>query len=343
MSRALPVAIIACAVAVSAARAAEFSWEPSGFASSLEQDPLLDVDRSSLAVTHYFEPVDDAAGPYGLATFLDATTRVSAAVDREASRLHVRSLGPALFPDRTTDTDEYSVGGRYVFPMSRWYAGGRYADGDVDESPLRATRTTESHDYGALVGKYFGAATTLELAYALSETRMETSPLCSLPPCLLSFAQEVATEEWSVAAQHVLRGRALTYSLSGRIDDTRAEVTIDLPAPTFRSPPPGTVVGPLPPGPIVGGVVTAFPAVLDLGGFRVYSVAGEIFPTQRVGVRLGYSCWDGDSSIDDAYNVTATWFVTRNVGLAVTLSRQRGEGVLGDESDTTALRVVGRF
>lgn len=338
-----PLVLICGFALVAAARAAEFSWEPSGVASRLDQDPLIEVDRSSLAVTHYFDPVDDAAGPYGLASFLDPATRVSASVEREESRvLPFFFIGPSPPPlsELVTETDEYSVGGRYVFPESKWYAGGRYRQGDVDESRF-STATTESDGYGVLAGKYFGTATTLELTYDSFETRRERPVLCFFAPgCPVgaTTTETTQTDEWGIAAQHVLRGRALTYSLSGRIAATRADLTVRAPLvlPTF--PVPGVVLGP-----VAGFLALPSNFELDLGDFRVYSVAGELFPTPRVGVRIGYSRWDGDSSIDDAYDVTATWFVARSVGLAFTFSRQRGEGVIGNEVDTAALRIVGRF
>jgi hypothetical protein len=77
----------------------------------------------------------------------------------------------------------------------------------------------------------------------------------------------------------------------------------------------------------------------------VYSVGGEIFPTQKLGVRLGYSRWDGDSPIDDAYDVSVTWFVTRRVALGFSFADQRNEGdsPFVDDTETAAIRVVGRL
>src|SRR5262245_17939839 len=116
MSRRL--CFLVCFLLAATARAEEFAWEPSGFASHLEQDPLFEVDRSSLAFTHYFDPVDDAAGPYGLAAFLDPGTRVAAAVDHEKNTSNTigGTPGPLPVPPAlVTESDEYSVSGRYVF------------------------------------------------------------------------------------------------------------------------------------------------------------------------------------------------------------------------------------
>jgi hypothetical protein len=75
-------------------------------------------------------------------------------------------------------------------------------------------------------------------------------------------------------------------------------------------------------------------------------VAGEIFPTPKLGLRLGYSAWDGEFAPDvDSYDLSATWFATHKVGIALTFSQQRVRGAFFDrlESDATALRIVGRF
>jgi hypothetical protein len=67
-------------------------------------------------------------------------------------------------------------------------------------------------------------------------------------------------------------------------------------------------------------------------------------------VRLGYTRWDDATPADEAYDVAATWFITRRVGLELVLSRQTSDesylppGIAAsDRADAAALRVIGRF
>jgi len=95
----------------------------------------------------------------------------------------------------------------------------------------------------------------------------------------------------------VLRGRVLTYALSGAVVTTSGEVTLRLPAITVPSFP----LGPF--GPAASQSTEARTIETDLGAFDVCSVGAELFPTAKLGVRIGYSRWDGDSTADDAYDV----------------------------------------
>ena len=54
---------------------------------------------------------------------------------------------------------------------------------------------------------------------------------------------------------------------------------------------------------------------------RVYSVAGELFPTKQLGIRLGYSRPDGESAEAESYGVGATWFFKPRLAVQLTLSR----------------------
>jgi hypothetical protein len=79
---------------------------------------------------------------------------------------------------------------------------------------------------------------------------------------------------------------------------------------------------------------------------RVYSVAGELFPTNRLGIRLGYSRPDGEGADAESYDVGATWFFKPRVAVQFTLSRTSLDGVpLGaiHHSDSTGIRFIGRL
>jgi hypothetical protein len=80
-------------------------------------------------------------------------------------------------------------------------------------------------------------------------------------------------------------------------------------------------------------------------------VGAELFPTAKLGVRIGYTRWDDDTPADDAYDVAATWFVRRDLGLEVSYSKQSADGDpftvfmddYFDHSETVAIRVIGRL
>ena len=330
-SRSLGFVLAGAYLAVAAgARAEEFSWELSGAASQEERDPLFDTDRWSVRATRYFDGVDDTRGPYALAPFFDPTTSVSANVGRDKRTSHpiglVSGIGTPV--DAVTETDEYAIGGRYVLPTSKWYFGGRYERSETDAYDV------EGDAYGLLAGKYFGASTSLELALTSSEQRSQFDvPLCPPPICTTTgtFETELETDEAGLAVMHVRRFRSLTYSLFGRIVQTEASAVVRFPE---------TIIS-------IGGVPVTIPTLTseaDLPRIRTYSVGGELFPTSKVGIRLGYTTFDGDVSADDAYDVAVTWFFRRNVGLQFTFARQRADDATDFRyADTVGIRATGRF
>lgn len=310
------LASLGACLAAGAVQADEFSWEPSGVANEAEQDSG-DAERLSFGVTYYFGAVDDTRGPLGLAAFLDPATRISLSHDRETGSL----LSPPtflLFPSGVdTTTDEYSIAGRFVLPASKWYVGGGYTHGDLDPPPRYTPIDGDIESYGLVVGKYLGADTTLELAFDSSDVRTDLNPSCSVAPCPTS-AIETQSDAWSIAAQHVWRGGPVAYSLWGRFARREGSVAFE------TALPPSTVES-------------------DFRPWDQYAVAGEIFPTQKLGFRVGYSRWDGPSV--EAYDLSATWFATNRVGIALTCSQQRIRSGSFDvyDNDATALRIVGRF
>jgi hypothetical protein len=313
------LASLAACFAAGAVQAAEFSWEPSGVANEVEQDSV-DADRLSFGLTYYFDSVDDTRGPLALAAFIDPATRISVSFDRAKGSVP-DPQAPFTFPVFSTGdatTDEYSVAGRYVLPASKWYFGGGYTHGDGDPPPRFTPIDGDIEGYGLVVGKYLGADTTLELAFDSSDVRTDLNPSCTVAPCSVQ-AIETQSDAWSIAAQHVWRGGPVAYSLWGRFARTEASVAFE------TALPPSTVES-------------------DFRPWDQYSVAGEIFPTQKLGFRVGYSWWDGKNGPSvDVYDLSATWFATHKVGIALTFSQQRMRSGSFYDNDATALRIVGRF
>ena len=327
----------------SASRAAadEFSWELSALVDESKVDVGSESQRTSLAGTYYFDPVDEANGPYALASFFDPATRVSLVVNEgEQTAQPVPGTGLAL-PGLDSETSEYSIGGRYVLPQSKWYFGGRYGTGEVDDPPALTTFSTDVERYGVLAGKYFGAATTLELAVEQTELDGQRE-FTACTPFLGCFnagelSLESTTDTTRLDAMHVRRFGSLTYALFGGIAETSVDLVLRTPAFTLPLPPPFPPIGGVP--------IPARTIDTELESFRTYSVGGELFPTAKLGVRLGYTRFDGDALRDDAYELSTTWFFRRNAGLQFTFSRQQGDPTpFGDnDADGSVFRVIGRL
>ena len=148
-----------------------------------------------------------------------------------------------------------------------------------------------------------------------------------------------------VSASHVGELKNLFYSISGGVNVSEADLTF-----TETSQP--TASPPLPPfSPFPGGVV--FVAVTPIPNFNTvpadrfytYSVGSELFPTPRLGVRVGYVRWDGDDQREDGYDVAATWFFLRNVAARFAFARTNRASFDPDlrESDMAMLQIIGRF
>jgi hypothetical protein len=336
------VGLIGC-LACGSARADEFAWELTGLVSEADQVSFLETDFWSLQATHFFDPVDDANGPYALAAFLDPSTRVSVAVSHEERTIAAGISGIGGLPVFTpvvVEADAYAVSGLYLLPQSKWYFGGRYTESDIGDS---ASFEQPENGYGVLVGKYLGSATTLEAAWNVYESEREfpVGSFCIVgQPCtVLGTGESKRQQELaSVSVLHVRRSRSMTYSLSGRIAGSRANVSLKTPAVTL--PPPFN---------------STFPAIdssFSLPRLQSYFVGGEVFPTAKLGLRLGYTRWDDDTPADDAYDVAATWFVRRDFGIQFIYSRQNFDDIGSiflftdddfDAADTATIRLIGRL
>ena len=349
MSHALATSLlVVCLAAPAGASCAQFSWELAGTASDGKHGPL-ETRRDSIQATYNFGGVDDSQGPYALATFLDPKSRMSLGLGhfRFDQPLPVATLPgsvPGIVPSTSASREsEKTVGGRYVFPQSKWYAGGGYATTDIASSLAQFSAYTERKAYGLVGGKYLGPRTSLEVTLDSYEARGQTPYIV----CVIGqFCANVGTTEHrlrsdrtSIDFLHVATFRALRYSLSGRIASTRGHLDISNPAFTL---PPSTPFGGVVIVPVSG-------ARFDVPQLRNYSVGGELFPTSRLGIRVGYTRWDDDTAAEDAYDVAATWFFSRNVGLRFAYARQRtSPGLVYTDTDfqamnTSTLGVIGRF
>jgi hypothetical protein len=300
-------AAVATACAALGAPAEEFSWQLSGITGRAE---VGDFSRDSWAVdaTYYFKPVDDSSGPYALASFLHPTTRVSAAASK-------------VDADLVSDPAAYTLSGAFVLPGEKWYVTADYSKSKVDDTPLATY--SDPKGYGVSAGRYLGANTTLELGWGGSEQKSSLG----CPPGLfcttfVPFEVETTTDSVGLEVFHVRRFRSLVYSLEGRVSQSDADVE-------FRSP---------------------FPLPANQTGIgdklRVYSVATELFPTNRLGVRVGYSRPDGNRDVD-SYDVAATWFFKPRIAVQFGLSRSNIEVVpttlRPTHSESAAVRFIGRL
>ena len=79
---------ILCAslVMLSTAAGAEYSWQLAGSYRQDDAPRVVESDHSSLGATYYLSPVDDEAGPYELASFLNRSSFVTVDVARSSLR-----------------------------------------------------------------------------------------------------------------------------------------------------------------------------------------------------------------------------------------------------------------
>ena len=291
------LSLIGAAVAAAPpAHAEEYSWQLSGVARRAETRNLV-RDAWAVDATYYANPLDDGEGPFALASFLNPTTRMSA----EASKSDLKTDRGFDIQD---DPTAYRLSGAYVLPGQRWYVGASYAQSDTDSTAIFSQG--HSKDYGVEAGIYVGANTTLELDLGRSEQSWETDPSCPPTFCIGTLSDFYATTE-SVGFEvfHVRRFRSLTYSLQGSVSESSSDTDI-------RS------------------SLTSLTLQSGDSLLRTYSVAGELFPTQALGVRMGYTQVESEGYDGRSYDV-------------VGLSRASLELGGSDETDSAAIRFIGRL
>jgi Putative general bacterial porin len=307
LPRRLIGAAVAAACAAFAVQAEEFSWQLSGAKRQVEA-ANFDSDSWAVDATFYMKPIEDTAGPYALASFLNPTTRVSATASRNDSPQDV-------FDDPTA----YTLSGAYVLPGEKWYVGADYAKADGDDAP--PVTISDPKGYGVHAGRYLGANTTLELRLGRSEQKSSLSCPIGLFCIGAPLEIELTTDSVGLEVLHVRRFRSLTYSLQGSVSERDTDFDIR----------PTNLLG-IP--------------VLTGGGqpVRQYSVAAELFPTDRLGVRVGYTRPDRDFNVD-GYDLAATWFFKPRIAVQFTLSHTSVDDAppgLG-RSESAGVRFIGRL
>ena len=197
------IALWASSLILPAAVAEEFSWQVAGRYEDMDAASAVESSNSSVRATWYVSAVDDQAGPYELAPFLNRSSYVTVGSSRSKQR---EQLFPALvtdtfvsdglLPDDGTivgrfggtspgfgafpsesgiDTSEYAVDGRYVWSGTGWYAGANARRSDADMLPdlFFAQSIMDQESAGIFAGKYFGTRTTLELGFGTESMNQE--------------------------------------------------------------------------------------------------------------------------------------------------------------------------
>ena len=189
-------------VVLSAAAAAEYSWQVTGGYEDIDSEGAIETNHSSMRATWYLSAVDDQVGPYELAPFLNRSSHVSVSTGR--TKLRERSF-PAIYfygsasggpvPDIATirpsdvvspalagwptesglDSSEYALDGRYVWSGTGWYAGAHAGRSDADMLPdYPFAQTTADHQSAEIfAGRYFGTRTALELDFGSDTASQE--------------------------------------------------------------------------------------------------------------------------------------------------------------------------
>jgi hypothetical protein len=267
------------------------------------------TDTWAVDATYYARSIEESTGPYALASFLNPTTHVSAA----ASQADEEFGG--------TDPTGYTLSGAYVLPADKWYVGADYSKSKMDDTPFALFSDVKG--YGVMAGRYLGANTTLELGLGRSEEG--ASYACRSPSSCIGTWNNIGrtTDSVDLEVFHVRRFRSLTYSLQGSVSELDTDwMNSWSPAPTGAS------------------------TFVSSSSTRVYSVATELFPTQRFGVRVGYSRSDTDFGLsveayENAYDVAATWFFKPRVAVQFALSRTTYE--IAPSSENVGVRLIGRL
>jgi hypothetical protein len=217
-------------------------------------------------------------------------------------------------------------------------------------SPGSRQGTTTDH-YELFGGRYFGEFTSLDLAAGATRQTTELTITCITSLCLSgTSATQLDTDDWSVGALHVRQRARLSYSITARV--AAADIKASL-QPLLLTLPPGTATTP-PPFQVVGGFTPIVPSGLLVAPFtgsiaipderETYSIGGELFPTARLGLRIGFARTNGDTFDDESYDVAATWFFMRAAAVQFVVARTESQLFsLRREIDTAELRLFGRL
>ena len=180
--------LCAACVILSPALAEEYSWQVSADYVDASAGSAASALHRLLRATYHLSPVEDSAGPYELAPFLNRSSYVAVGTTRTTLRdkaylqsatdpsgggndpltivpVGVNSSFSAFPLESGFSTSDYAVDGRYVWPASGWFAGARAERGDGDAAPLLSffRTTSDSRRTGLFAGRYFGPRTAVEV------------------------------------------------------------------------------------------------------------------------------------------------------------------------------------
>jgi hypothetical protein len=178
-----------------------------------------------------------------------------------------------------------------------------YAGGGYTKS--NADSYFDVNTYRVLAGKYLGQRTSLELT--MDRSRLAFS----------GTSTDVVTENVGLGFVHVRNHESFTYSLFGGVTQTNAHERLE------------------------GQEGTSFEDTLPR--YWTYSLGAELFPTTKLGFRVGYSWVDRGGPSNGTYDVAATWFVKRKIGIQLGWSQTQYDSGVTPRNDTANLRFVGRF
>jgi hypothetical protein len=360
----LPILCVT-ALTTACANADEFSWELAGSVRSADVGVSADGDGATLTATYHFQPVDDAAGPYDLAAFLSRSSRIGASYneDKTTALVPVFVIGPfptvqrppVIFVDRAAGR---SLWGRHVWRSTGWYVGAAFAESDAaDPAPLTTSFSVIGDDLSSralALGKYVGDSTAVQVSLEEAKTTLTSSlpifclpGICGIAPLArVTSTLETDSESIAISAQHVGGLGGLEYALSGGVSANETAATLEVVQTPVVPLPPFTLPAPPISGAFPGGFVAAASlASPSLARRERYSLAGELFPTDALGIRLGYARWDGDESLDESYELATTWFFKRRIGARVVLARTKTDFSIqtAQDVDTVTLQLIGRL
>ena len=361
------------ALTATCAHADEFSWQISGSVRESDLGRSVEAQSGTLAATYFFRPVDDADGPYALAPFLDRSSSLGASYNEDKTTTVVPVFTytipflpppppspPATIVNRGTSR---SLWGRHVWRTTGWYAGASLAETEATNPPLLSTSfSVLGDDLTTALARARQVRGPLDRGRALARSRGnhadERHTAAMRLRALLAHRVgadhdqvETNLENIEVSALHVGRLGSLRYSLAGGITCQRthrhdrrrcnaadaadgADVSADAPVDD-------------------SGRLSLWSAPIATGWRRPrarernerYALAGELFPTQGLGIRLGYARWDGDEPLGESFELGATWFFKPSIGAQVVLSRTKSELPISTmrDVDTVALQLIGRL
>jgi hypothetical protein len=349
------LSLLAIVLVTPSVSAEEFSWQLAGSYEKADTLTDLEIDTTTLEVTHFFRPVDDEIGPLALAPFLSRSSRITAVAQRSEEEGQVQGIsyiagvgGATVLSRRTDVSNVYAVSGRHVWQSSGWYVGGAIESYDLRNQTSNTVDISNDKDgYVLLGGKYFGRSTALELTAQSSQSTTDIVQKACPPifACPFVLGYRIDTDDLGVSVLHVGGRGGLRYAVSGSVvtSDTTIEVRPTAGPAAFTSPSAGVPAYPAP-GTLVG-TYQAVDSAISFGTIRAYSVGGEIFPTTRLGVSLGYSDISGDTPLEERYEAATTWFFKRKIAVEFAVARAKLRFGLGGalDADQALIRFIGRL